>query len=299
MSNGGMKVPKGIDALAGAVPEEIPDHLFTEDESITSAKKQAPPSVRKMPAAKPPLPPSARKIAVAPPVVERAPAPTPEPAPIPSSFPSVGKQLVVEIAPRPAPTSLDALVTAVAPEPTEGAIVAPRESDSPVVDDAPVPAGMPAPLLSRARFVALSSLVAAGIVAIGGSVLWSARTGIKTAASNGAARTAVVVTPPVTGTPPPPAVVEPPAPAPPEPKAAAPAVAPEPPPAANVPAAMGRVKTEGATPGRRIFVDQRTVGQTPEAVVVKCGVHRIRIGSAGKTTTVEVPCGGEVEVRDR
>jgi serine/threonine-protein kinase len=62
---------------------------------------------------------------------------------------------------------------------------------------------------------------------------------------------------------------------------------------------MGRVKTEGATAGRRIFVDARTVGQTPEAVVVKCGLHRVRIGSAGKTLTVDVPCGGEVEVRDR
>ncbi|AKV03769.1 hypothetical protein AKJ09_10432 [Labilithrix luteola] len=64
-------------------------------------------------------------------------------------------------------------------------------------------------------------------------------------------------------------------------------------------AETGVVKTDGATPGRRIFVDQRTVGQTPEAVSVRCGIHRIRIGSAGKTLAVDVPCGGEVSVSDR
>lgn len=59
------------------------------------------------------------------------------------------------------------------------------------------------------------------------------------------------------------------------------------------------VKTDGSTPGRRIFVDQRTVGQTPEAITVRCGLRRVRIGSAGKTLSVDVPCGGEVSVSDR
>jgi serine/threonine-protein kinase len=59
------------------------------------------------------------------------------------------------------------------------------------------------------------------------------------------------------------------------------------------------VKTSAATPGRRIFVDQRTVGQTPDTVVVPCGLRRIRVGSTGKTLTLEVPCGGRIEVSDR
>ncbi len=174
--------------------------------------------------------------------------------------------------PPPAPSSVDALVTSVEPP----------------------------PIASRVRFVVLTSLVAAGVVAIGGSVLWSARAGIRSAVTRGAAHTAAAVPPPVTATPPapPPAVAPPGAPPAQPPPGAAPRAA-SPAPSIDVPAGMGRVKTEGSTSGRRIFVDRRTVGQTPETVVVECGVRRIRIGSAGKTMSVDVPCGGEIEVRDR
>ncbi len=61
----------------------------------------------------------------------------------------------------------------------------------------------------------------------------------------------------------------------------------------------GRVTTLGTAPGRRIFVDERTVGQTPEAVVVKCGVRKIKVGSTGSTQSIDVPCGGEIAVGDR
>lgn len=66
---------------------------------------------------------------------------------------------------------------------------------------------------------------------------------------------------------------------------------------ADVPAGSGLVKTEGAAPGHRIYVDERTVGQTPESVVVKCGTHQIKVGSAGAARAVDVPCGGEITVR--
>lgn len=62
---------------------------------------------------------------------------------------------------------------------------------------------------------------------------------------------------------------------------------------------MGRVVTAGAVPNRRIFVDDRTVGQTPEAVLVKCGSHRIKLGSSGVPRVIDVPCGGEIPVSDR
>lgn len=64
-------------------------------------------------------------------------------------------------------------------------------------------------------------------------------------------------------------------------------------------ATTGVLQTASALPRRRIFVDGRTVGQTPEAVVLSCGVHRVRIGSAGKTRTVTVPCGGEIDALAR
>ena len=67
----------------------------------------------------------------------------------------------------------------------------------------------------------------------------------------------------------------------------------------DLPPGMGRIRTAGAAAGRRIFVDERTLGQTPESVVVKCGARAVKLGSAGSTHTVEVPCGGEITVGDR
>ncbi len=70
-------------------------------------------------------------------------------------------------------------------------------------------------------------------------------------------------------------------------------------PASAAPADVdGLVRPTGAT-GRRIFVDGATVGQTPSPVKVRCGVHTIRIGSAGRPQTVDVPCGGEIEIAGR
>jgi hypothetical protein len=57
---------------------------------------------------------------------------------------------------------------------------------------------------------------------------------------------------------------------------------------------MGRLKTAGAQPGHRIFVDHRVVGETPGSVLVPCGEHSIKIGSGGRALTVEVPCRGEI-----
>lgn len=68
---------------------------------------------------------------------------------------------------------------------------------------------------------------------------------------------------------------------------------------AGVAEGMGRVTTLGTAPGRRIFVDDKTVGQTPEAVVVKCGVRKIKLGSSGSTQSIDVPCAGEIAVGDR
>lgn len=57
---------------------------------------------------------------------------------------------------------------------------------------------------------------------------------------------------------------------------------------------MGVVKTEGAVAGRRVFIDDKVVGQTPESFTVKCGTHQIRVGSSGHAHSIEIPCGGEI-----
>jgi serine/threonine-protein kinase len=62
---------------------------------------------------------------------------------------------------------------------------------------------------------------------------------------------------------------------------------------------VGLLDTSGASPGHRIFVDERVVAQTPQAVSVPCGKHTVRLGSAGKPQSVEVPCGGQVTVSEK
>jgi serine/threonine protein kinase len=49
--------------------------------------------------------------------------------------------------------------------------------------------------------------------------------------------------------------------------------------------------------GRRIFVDGIVVGQGQGPFRIRCGVRNVRVGSAGDLRSVDVPCGGTVEVR--
>jgi serine/threonine protein kinase len=58
----------------------------------------------------------------------------------------------------------------------------------------------------------------------------------------------------------------------------------------------GELSTEGAAAGRRVYVDDRVMGQTPSAFTVPCGAHKVQVGSAGQPQTVVVPCGGRVVV---
>jgi serine/threonine-protein kinase len=61
----------------------------------------------------------------------------------------------------------------------------------------------------------------------------------------------------------------------------------------------GLVRTASAVPHRRIFVDDVTVGQTPDTVTVKCGMRAVKLGSSGRVQRLDVPCGGEVTLSDR
>jgi len=87
-----------------------------------------------------------------------------------------------------------------------------------------------------------------------------------------------------------PPVVAPPVPAP------APADIEPDPQTAAIPENMGLLRTDEMRPGHRIFVGGRTVGETPEPILVKCGSTSIKVGSAGQARTIDVPCGGEVRV---
>jgi serine/threonine-protein kinase len=59
---------------------------------------------------------------------------------------------------------------------------------------------------------------------------------------------------------------------------------------------MGLLSTTKAAPGHRIFVNGRTVGQTPESVMIPCGRTSVKIGSAGQPRSMDIPCGKETAV---
>ncbi|GAC1542096.1 MAG: hypothetical protein NVS3B10_06560 [Polyangiales bacterium] len=45
--------------------------------------------------------------------------------------------------------------------------------------------------------------------------------------------------------------------------------------------------------GHRVFVDGRVVGEGPGPLEVPCGRHAVKVGSGGKTQSLDLPCGGE------
>ena len=64
------------------------------------------------------------------------------------------------------------------------------------------------------------------------------------------------------------------------------------------PSDHGTLDTANAMAGRRVFVDGHVVGQTPAAMLVKCGPHKVKVGSAGHTRKIDIPCGGSIAVGD-
>jgi hypothetical protein len=48
--------------------------------------------------------------------------------------------------------------------------------------------------------------------------------------------------------------------------------------------------------GRRVFIDGKLAGDGPLSKSVKCGAHKVQIGSHGDARPIDVPCGGEITV---
>jgi hypothetical protein len=44
-------------------------------------------------------------------------------------------------------------------------------------------------------------------------------------------------------------------------------------------------------------VDKHVVGESPGSFYVPCGRHAVQFGSAGKERELDLPCGGETEVK--
>jgi hypothetical protein len=261
-------------------------------------------------------------------------APTPE---HPSSFPSSGKMLVFEVgapvapalpSPLAPPSSLGPVAVSHAPPGSSAIVVtsahewlaAPTDDDADQEDEderderTDVSSRSRATLLSvdarrspwaRARLLIAAAAIASALLAFAFARTRPSPHAVVAPPTHAAAPlAAAALVPPaepvrVAAS----ATAEPaPAPAPAPVAASASAPTPAPPSApvvAPVPDDKGRLSTAGSAPGRRIFVDDRTVGETPNDVIVPCGSHRVRVGSRGTTSIVEVPCGGELNVSDR
>jgi hypothetical protein len=59
---------------------------------------------------------------------------------------------------------------------------------------------------------------------------------------------------------------------------------------------VGTVLTPASASGHRVFIDGGFVGGAGKPMVWRCGMHTIRIGSAGQPQKVMIPCGGVVSV---
>jgi hypothetical protein len=54
----------------------------------------------------------------------------------------------------------------------------------------------------------------------------------------------------------------------------------------------GLIRTTKSAEGHRVFIDDRYVGEGEAYFRVTCGPHAVRVGSAGTTQRINVPCGG-------
>jgi serine/threonine-protein kinase len=307
--------PPSIPRMAAVKPASIPRMAAVKPASIPRMAAVKPASIPKMAAVKPPAVEAAPidgnvtvQMVAAKMPPEALPSAPPPPDEHPSSFPSSGKMLVFE---SPAPSSLDAVVVADA-LPSSSIVVTPAhewlaahgDADDDDDDDAqdeltdvssrnrPTLLAATAPKRRWPRVLPVLAVAAVACALLSGKIVRPGATAPRT------------VTPPTPATatataPPAPAAAQPePEPAPATTTASAPTT--EPAPAAPAaPDDKGRLSSAGTAPGRRIFVDDRTVGETPNVVVLPCGSHRVRVGSRGTTMILDVPCGGEITVSDR
>jgi hypothetical protein len=60
---------------------------------------------------------------------------------------------------------------------------------------------------------------------------------------------------------------------------------------------VGTVTVPPEKKGYPVWIDEHLVGESPGTFQVACGLHAVRIGSAGAAQRVSVPCGGDVGVK--
>jgi hypothetical protein len=186
-----------------------------------------------------------------------------------------------------------------APRPTPFSLVAPSEPEPPQQAARRTPGR-----LARGSSRALVAAAVAGLAMTTSLAVKHAHRS-RDAGRGGAAAAAIPA--PVAGSipapvaaadrsPPPPASATSPSPVPPLP-AKGESTSPATPPPATSPPTEGTIRV--ALAGHRVFIDGRLGGEGRETIRLSCGAHTVRIGSAGATRRVVVPCGGEIVVGGR
>jgi formylglycine-generating enzyme len=73
--------------------------------------------------------------------------------------------------------------------------------------------------------------------------------------------------------------------------------APRPEPSEPAPRVSGQGMIAVRASEHRVFVDGHVIGNAPGVMVVECGSHVVKIGHDGREQTIDVPCGGRIDVR--
>ena len=288
-------VPPRPVAIQGATPPPAP-----AAKAGTPVAKIQPVTVR-LPKPTPPPAPAPPPVAAAPPPA-RLPSPTPAapvqaaplPPPAPLTPPPSPAASPAPAAPTPGAAVVAAALTAVPWAPPAAAPAAPRPpvwTPPPPIASLP---GTPSALSAmearatagtswRAVLFAIVALSACGGAA--GAFFWLRHAGVASGSTSTSTSTSTPTstpTPTPTSTP-----TSTPTPTP------TPTSAPEPAPASTA----GQVTVPRSRAGHRIWIDGRMVGQSPGSFPTKCGWRRVRVGSQAHEKNVNVPCGGEIEVR--
>lgn len=59
---------------------------------------------------------------------------------------------------------------------------------------------------------------------------------------------------------------------------------------------IGLLRTPASAKGHRVYVDGIVAGFAPNPISLRCGPHTVKVGSAGSSIKIVVPCGGAVSV---
>jgi serine/threonine-protein kinase len=192
---------------------------------------------------------------------------------------------------------------ALAPPPLPVAIASP-EQPTPFATTA-APSISPKARSNGVRFAVGGAIALAACVAVVGLLLHRSPGADASRPPEMVVLPTATVSPPATSSPP----VESATAEPPPPPVAASTTAPaQPPPSASsapsessapsdIPGDVGELVFPAYAAGHRIYFDGRVVGDGASPIRVACGRHTLRIGSAGRTQSVDVPCGEQLELK--